>query len=81
VLADRLYIAFLPLYALGLMGMPAACSITTLPAGNRGRVVAAIGAVIIPLGDRRKVIQLVRLASGNREQLKVTRRFMERPHA
>jgi len=65
------YVAFMPLYALGLMGMTRRMQHYDVASWQPWLVVAAIGAVIILVGIVSQVIQLV-VSIRNREQLKVT---------
>jgi cytochrome o ubiquinol oxidase subunit I len=65
------YIAFMPLYALGLMGMTRRMQHYDVASWQPWLVVAAIGAVIILVGIVSQVIQLV-VSIRDREQLKVT---------
>jgi cytochrome o ubiquinol oxidase subunit 1 len=65
------YIAFMPLYALGLMGMTRRMQHYDVASWQPWLVVAAIGVVVILVGIVSQVIQLV-VSIRNREQLKVT---------
>jgi cytochrome o ubiquinol oxidase subunit 1 len=65
------YIAFMPLYALGLMGMTRRMPHYDVAGWQQWLVVPAVGAVIILVGIVSQVIQLV-VSIRNREQLKVT---------
>jgi cytochrome o ubiquinol oxidase subunit 1 len=65
------YVAFMPLYALGLMGMTRRMQHYDDPAWQPWLVAAAIGAVIILLGIACQIVQLV-VSIRNREQLRVT---------
>src|SRR6201997_1705830 len=65
------YIAFMPLYALGLMGMTRRMQHYDVASWQPWLIVAAGGAVIILMGIVCQVIQLV-VSIRNREQLKVT---------
>jgi cytochrome o ubiquinol oxidase subunit I len=65
------YIAFMPLYALGLMGMTRRMQHYDVVSWQPWLVVAAVGVVIILAGIVSQVIQLV-VSIRNREQLKVT---------
>jgi cytochrome o ubiquinol oxidase subunit I len=65
------YVAFMPLYALGLMGMTRRMQHYDVASWQPWLVVAAIGAVIILVGIVCQVIQLV-VSIRDREQLKVT---------
>jgi cytochrome o ubiquinol oxidase subunit I len=65
------YVAFMPLYALGLMGMTRRMQHYDVANWQPWLVVAAIGAVIIFVGIVCQVIQLV-VSIRDREQLKVT---------
>jgi cytochrome o ubiquinol oxidase subunit 1 len=65
------YLAFMPLYALGLMGMTRRMQHYDVASWQPWLVVAAIGAVVILAGIVCQVIQLV-VSIRNREQLKVT---------
>jgi cytochrome o ubiquinol oxidase subunit 1 len=65
------YIAFMPLYALGLMGMTRRMQHYDVASWQPWLVVAAVGVVIILAGIVSQVIQLV-VSIRDREQLKVT---------
>jgi cytochrome o ubiquinol oxidase subunit 1 len=65
------YIAFMPLYALGLMGMTRRMQHYDVVSWQPWLVVAAIGVVVILAGIVCQVIQLV-VSIRDREQLKVT---------
>jgi cytochrome o ubiquinol oxidase subunit 1 len=65
------YVAFMPLYALGLMGMTRRMQHYDVASWQPWLVVAAVGVVIILVGIVAQVIQLV-VSIRNREQLKVT---------
>jgi cytochrome o ubiquinol oxidase subunit 1 len=65
------YLAFMPLYALGLMGMTRRMQHYDVASWQPWLVVAAVGAVIILAGVVSQVIQLV-VSIRDREQLKVT---------
>src|SRR6266403_365630 len=65
------YLAFMPLYALGLMGMTRRMQHYDVASWQPWLVVAAIGAVVILAGIVCQVIQLV-VSIRDREQLKVT---------
>jgi cytochrome o ubiquinol oxidase subunit 1 len=65
------YIAFMPLYALGLMGMTRRMQHYDVASWQPWLVVAAIGVVVILVGIICQVIQLV-VSIRDREQLKVT---------
>jgi len=70
----------MPLYALGLMGMTRACSITTFASWQPWLVVAAVGVVVILAGIVCQVVQLVVLDPRSRTT-EGDRGSMERPHA
>jgi cytochrome o ubiquinol oxidase subunit 1 len=65
------YVAFMPLYALGLMGMTRRMQHYDVASWQPWLVAAAVGVVIILAGIVSQVIQLV-VSIRNREQLKVT---------
>src|SRR6195256_1272550 len=65
------YLAFMPLYVLGLMGMTRRMQHYDVASWQPWLVAAAVGAVIILAGIVSQVIQLV-VSIRNREQLKVT---------
>jgi cytochrome o ubiquinol oxidase subunit 1 len=65
------YIAFMPLYALGLMGMTRRMQHYDVASWQPLLVVAAVGVVVILAGIVSQVIQLV-VSIRDREQLKVT---------
>jgi cytochrome o ubiquinol oxidase subunit 1 len=65
------YVAFMPLYALGLMGMTRRMQHYDNPAWQPWLVVAAVGVAIILLGIVSQAIQLI-VSIRNREQLRVT---------
>jgi cytochrome o ubiquinol oxidase subunit I len=65
------YIAFMPLYALGLMGMTRRMQHYDVVSWQPWLVVAAVGVVVILAGIVCQVIQLV-VSIRDREQLKVT---------
>src|ERR1700751_113210 len=65
------YVAFMPLYALGLMGMTRRMQHYDVVSWQPWLVAAAVGVVIILAGIVCQVIQLV-VSIRNREQLKVT---------
>jgi cytochrome o ubiquinol oxidase subunit 1 len=65
------YVAFMPLYALGLMGMTRRMQHYDVASWQPWLVVAAVGVVIILVGIVSQVIQLV-VSIRDREQLKVT---------
>jgi cytochrome o ubiquinol oxidase subunit I len=65
------YLAFMPLYALGLMGMTRRMQHYDVVSWQPWLVVAAVGVVVILAGIVSQVIQLV-VSIRNREQLKVT---------
>src|SRR5258705_1183640 len=65
------YLAFMPLYALGLMGMTRRMQHYEVASWQPWLVVAAVGAVVILAGIVCQVIQLV-VSIRDREQLKVT---------
>jgi cytochrome o ubiquinol oxidase subunit 1 len=65
------YVAFMPLYALGLMGMTRRMQHYDVASWQPWLAVAAVGAVVILVGIVCQVIQLV-VSIRNREQLKVT---------
>jgi cytochrome o ubiquinol oxidase subunit 1 len=65
------YVAFMPLYALGLMGMTRRMQHYDVASWQPWLVVAAVGVVIILVGIVSQVVQLV-VSIRNREQLKVT---------
>ncbi|MEA2950454.1 MAG: cytochrome o ubiquinol oxidase subunit, partial [Alphaproteobacteria bacterium] len=65
------YVAFMPLYALGLMGMTRRMQHYDVASWQPWLVVAAVGVVIILAGIVSQVIQLV-VSIRDREQLKVT---------
>ena len=74
------YIAFMPLYALGLMGMTRRMQHYDVVSWQPWLVVAAFGVVVILVGIVSQVIQLV-VSIRDREQLQGDRGPMERPHA
>ena len=74
------YLAFMPLYALGLMGMTRRMQHYDVASWQPWLVAAAVGVVVILAGIVSQVIQLV-VSIRDREQLKVDRGSMERPHA
>ena len=75
------YLAFMPLYVLGLMGMTRRMQHYDNPAWQPWLVVAAVGAVVILVGIVCQVIQLV-VSIRDREQLpRRDRGSVERPHA
>jgi cytochrome o ubiquinol oxidase subunit 1 len=65
------YVAFMPLYALGLMGMTRRMQHYDVASWQPWLVAAAVGVVIILAGIVSQIIQLV-VSIRNREQLKVT---------
>jgi cytochrome o ubiquinol oxidase subunit I len=65
------YLAFMPLYALGLMGMTRRMQHYDVASWQPWLVVAAVGVVVILAGIVSQVIQLV-VSIRDREQLKVT---------
>jgi cytochrome o ubiquinol oxidase subunit 1 len=65
------YVAFMPLYALGLMGMTRRMQHYDVASWQPWLILAAIGAVIILVGIVSQVIQLV-VSIRDREQLRVT---------
>jgi cytochrome o ubiquinol oxidase subunit 1 len=65
------YVAFMPLYALGLMGMTRRMQHYDVVSWQPWLVAAAVGVVIILVGIVSQVIQLV-VSIHNREQLRVT---------
>src|ERR1700676_1435957 len=65
------YVAFMPLYVLGLMGMPRRMQHYDVASWQPWLIVAAIGTVVILAGIVSQVIQLV-VSIRNREQLKAT---------
>jgi len=65
------YLAFMPLYALGLMGMTRRMQHYDVASWQPWLVAAALGAVVILLGIVSQVIQLV-VSIRDREMLKVT---------
>jgi cytochrome o ubiquinol oxidase subunit 1 len=65
------YVAFMPLYALGLMGMTRRMQHYDVASWQPWLVAAAVGVVIILVGIVSQVIQLV-VSIRDREQLKVT---------
>ena len=75
------YLAFMPLYALGFMGMPRRLEHYNIAAWQPYLIVAALGALLILVGIGFLVVQFVvsvqRPAAGARSQ----RRSMERAHA
>ena len=74
------YLAFMPLYVLGLMGMTRRMQHYDVVSWQPWLVVAAVGVVIILAGIVCQVIQLV-VSIRDREQLQGDRGSMERPHA
>ena len=65
------YVAFMPLYALGLMGMTRRMQHYDVASWQPWLVVAAVGVVVILVGIVSQIIQLV-VSIRDREQLKVT---------
>jgi len=65
------YVAFMPLYALGLMGMTRRMQHYDVASWQPWLVVAAVGVVVILFGIASQVVQLV-VSIRDREQLKVT---------
>jgi cytochrome o ubiquinol oxidase subunit 1 len=65
------YVAFMPLYALGLMGMTRRMQHYDVASWQPWLVAAAVGVVVILFGIVSQVIQLV-VSIRDREQLKVT---------
>ena len=74
------YLAFMPLYVLGLMGMTRRMQHYDVASWQPWLVVAAVGVVVILAGIVCQIIQLV-VSIRDREQLKVTADPVERPHA
>ena len=74
------YLAFMPLYLLGLMGMTRRMQHYDNLSWQPWLIVAMVGAVVILGGIVCQVVQLV-VSIRNREKLRRDRRSMERPHA
>ena len=74
------YLAFMPLYALGLMGMTRRMQHYDVASWQPWLVVAAVGVVVILAGIVCQIIQLV-VSIRDREKLRGDRRSVERPHA
>ncbi|MGH7223404.1 MAG: cbb3-type cytochrome c oxidase subunit I, partial [Gemmataceae bacterium] len=53
------YLAFMPLYVLGMMGMPRRMDYITNPAWHPYLVVAAVGAAVIAVGIACQIVQLI----------------------
>jgi cytochrome o ubiquinol oxidase subunit 1 len=75
------YVAFMPLYVLGLMGMTRRMSHYANPAWQPWLIVAAVGALIIALGIGFMVLQLVVSVSQSRREPRPHGRSVGRPHA
>ena len=74
------YLAFMPLYLVGLMGMTRRLQHYDNPAWQPWLIVAMVGAVVILGGIVCQVVQLV-VSIRARDKLARDRRSMERPHA
>ena len=74
------YLAFMPLYVLGLMGMTRRMQHYDVVGWQPWLLVAAVGVVVILAGVVCQVIQLV-VSIRDREQLEGDRGPVERPHA